>query len=91
MHTIDSLNRAGAAARIAELEREIARLRDLVAEGAALARARYEYEGGCWECAGGYDLLGNTACSRRIIVVRDHESSCLVGRFLREAGEVGRV
>ena len=31
-HTIDSLNRAGAAARIAELEREVARRRAIISE-----------------------------------------------------------
>lgn len=94
MQTIDSLNRAGAAsaaARIAKLEAEVARLRALVAHGAAMARDRYEYEGGCWECARGYDLLGNTACGRRIVAVRDHVPSCQVGRFMREAGEVAHV
>ena len=43
------------------------------------------------ECARGYDLLGNTACGRRIVAVRDHVPSCQVGRFMREAGEVPNV
>lgn len=93
-HTIDSLNRAGAAtaaARIAGLEAEVARLRALVALGVEVARAWVSDMGGCDECGAGPDRAGRTACGRLVYVVRAHDADCALGRFLREAEGVGRV
>lgn len=89
---IDSLNRAGAAtaaARIAELEAENARLRALVdlarevvadVESAGQLFDRYnQADGTCCPLCDGVAMLSGVL----------HTADCALGRFLREAGEVG--